>query len=199
MADPLPETPSAVPQRWHGVGAALGRLTLRLLGFGVVGALPDAGKVLIVAAPHTSNWDFVVAIATMLALRLEIGWLGKHTLFRWPFGALMRFLGGVPVNRSQAQGVIEAAVAAFHGAERVWIAIAPEGTRKRVDKWKSGFHRIATGAGVPIFPVALDYSSRVVRLLPLYQPVGELEKDVAALQALFRPEMARYPDRFWGA
>lgn len=199
MAATIPETPPQVPQRWHGPGAWLGRLTLRLMGFRIEGEPPALPRVLIVGAPHTSNWDFVVGVATMLALRLDISWLGKHTLFRWPFGPLMRFLGGVPVNRKKAEGVVEAAVAAFARRDKCWIAIAPEGTRKKVARWKTGFHRMAMGAGVPIWPVAFDHSRRAIVLMPVYRPTGDVEADVAALQALYRPEMARNREGFWGS
>lgn len=197
MPSRLPETPESAPQRWHGPASWLGRLVLRLMGFRIEGALPAEPRVVIVGAPHTSNWDFVLGAATMMALKLEITWLGKHTLFRWPLGGLMRFLGGVPVNRSRVQGVVEGAVAAFGGRERCFVAIAPEGTRKAVKQWKSGFHRIAVAAGVKVFPVAFDYSRRVVDLMPVYAPTGDFATDVAALKALYRPEMARRPEYFW--
>jgi 1-acyl-sn-glycerol-3-phosphate acyltransferase len=197
MESARPKTPASAPQRWHGPASWLGRLVLRMMGFRIEGALPRVPRVVIVGAPHTSNWDFVVGAATMMALELDITWLGKHTLFHWPFGGLMRFLGGVPVDRNRVHGVVEGAVAAFRAAERRFVAIAPEGTRGRVAEWKSGFHRIAVAAGVPIFPVAFDYARRVVLLMPVYEPKGDFAADVAALKALYRPEMARYPENFW--
>jgi 1-acyl-sn-glycerol-3-phosphate acyltransferase len=192
----IPATPGIVPQRWHGVGCLVGRAVLRALRFTIDGDVPAVPRCVAIAAPHTSNWDFVVGAAAMLALRLHIRWLGKQSLFRWPFGALMRFLGGIPVDRGAAQGVVEDALGALRDAERMWLAIAPEGTRRHVERWKSGFHRIAAGAGVPIWPVAFDYSRRSVTLFPLFQPTGDLEADLQALRALYRPEMARRQEGF---
>ena len=192
----VPQAPASVPQRWHGLGSWLGRLVLRLTRFRIEGEVPQEPRVVLIVAPHTSNWDFVVGAATMMALKLDISWLAKHTLFRWPFGGLLRFMGGVPVNRGRVQGVVEAAVAAFQAPRRI-VAITPEGTRSRVSEWKSGFHRIAMAAGVPIFPVAFDFQRRAVVLLPVHRLTGDLTTDVAALKALFRPEMARHPENYW--
>jgi 1-acyl-sn-glycerol-3-phosphate acyltransferase len=192
----IPELGAQVPQRAGALLRALGRAVLGLLGWRVVGRFPDVPKSVIVVAPHTSNWDFVVGIATVFALGLRVRYLGKHTLFRFPFGALLRATGGIPVDRSAAEGVVFRAVEKVKSEERIFLAIAPEGTRTRVEQWKSGYHRIATGAGVPILPVALDYSRKAVVLMELFQPTGAHDKDEAALRALFKAGMARHPDAY---
>jgi 1-acyl-sn-glycerol-3-phosphate acyltransferase len=192
----IPELGAQVPQRAGTLLRALGRAVLALLGWRVVGRFPDVPKCVIVVAPHTSNWDFVIGIATVFALGLRVRYLGKHTLFRFPFGALLRATGGIPVDRSAAEGVVGRAVEKVKSEERIFLAIAPEGTRKRVEQWKSGYHRIATGAGVGILPVALDYSRKAVVLMELFQPTGAHDEDEAALRALFRAEMARHPEAY---
>jgi 1-acyl-sn-glycerol-3-phosphate acyltransferase len=192
----LPPVPAAVPRQGGPVSRALGRAILAGLRWRVGGAVPDVAKCVLVAAPHTSNWDFVVGIAAKLALGLHVHWLGKHTLFRRPFGGLLRRLGGIPVDREAAEGLVGTAVAWFERERRLFLGVTPEGTRRRVERWKSGFHRIALGAGVPILPVRLDWSGRTVELLPLFTPTPDYEVDLEALQSLFTPEMPRHPQSF---
>jgi 1-acyl-sn-glycerol-3-phosphate acyltransferase len=174
----------------------LGRLTLAIGGWTIEGELPRVPRCVIVVAPHTSNWDFVWGLATKLALGLRVDWIGKHTLFRGPFGPLLRWLGGIPVNRRAPGDIIGQAAEKIRQRERSFVAIAPEGTRRKVERWKNGFHRIAIGAGVPFFPVALDYSARAVRLFPLQQPSGDYAADLARLQALFHAGMAKRPESY---
>lgn len=173
---------------------ALGRLVLAAGRFRLAGAVPDVPRCVVIAAPHTSNWDFILAVATIFTLGLRVRWLGKQPIFRRPFRWFFEGLGGIPVDRKG--GLVERAVALLQEAEPVFLAIAPEGTRRKTERWRTGFYHMATGAGVPILPVALDYRRRVIELLPLFHPTGHLEGDVAALQALFRPEMALRPHQY---
>ena len=163
----------------------IGRAYLRLSGWRIEGAFPEVSKYVVVVAPHTSNWDFPLGVAVVFAVELRVSWLGKHTLFRAPFRMCLRWLGGIPVNRGAAQGVVGDCVKAFEAAPALMLALAPEGTRKGVSQWKSGFYRIATQAGVPIMPVGFDYREHVVRLMPLFQPSGNLEQDLPLIQARF--------------
>ncbi len=165
--------------------SALGRSYLRLSGSRIEGAFPAVPKCVVVVAPHTSNWDFPLGVAVVFAVELRVSWLGKHSLFRNPFKTCLRWLGGIPVNRSASHGVVEACVKAFEAAPALMLALAPEGTRKGVSQWKSGFYRIATQAGVPIMPVGFDYREHVVHLMPLFQPSGNLEEDLPLIQARF--------------
>lgn len=193
MAPPLGE---AVPSRSNRLSRAAGRAVLALLGWRFEGAVPDIARCVLIVAPHTSNWDFVIGIAAMLGLGLDARWIGKDTLFRPPFGALLRWLGGTPVDRDAPEGVVEEVIRRLREADRLFVAISPEGTRRKVERWKTGFHRMARGAGVPIWPVALDYRRKAVVLMPPVTPTDDLEGDVRALRSLFSPEMARYPDHF---
>ena len=123
----------------------------------MTGDLPNCSRLVVIVAPHTSNWDFVVGIAARLALRLRIHWLGKHTLFRGLFGRWMRRLGGIPINRSAAHGAVEQVIQQFQTHKSFLVGLSPEGTRKKVPQWKSGFYHIAVGAEVPILPIHFDY------------------------------------------
>jgi 1-acyl-sn-glycerol-3-phosphate acyltransferase len=185
-----------VPSRGNLLSRGLGRAALALLGWRLHGDVPDVSKVVLVVAPHTSNWDFVVGIAAMLALGLDARWIGKDTLFRPPFGAVLRWLGGTPVDRHAPEGVVEDAVRKLRSADRLFLTLSPEGTRRRVERWKTGFHRMARQADVPVWPVALDYSHKAVVLLPLVTLSDDLESDVRRLRSLYAPAMARHPDQF---
>jgi 1-acyl-sn-glycerol-3-phosphate acyltransferase len=148
----------------------------------IVGEIPNTPKLVIIVTPHTSNWDFVVGVAAKLALGLRVLFLGKNTLFRFPLGVLMRALGGTPVDRSAPHDVVNQVVAEFSRRDRLILGLAPEGTRRRVERWRTGFYHIAHGAGVPIVPVALDWDARVIRIEAPFTTTGNLDADVLELQ-----------------
>jgi 1-acyl-sn-glycerol-3-phosphate acyltransferase len=158
--------------------------------------VPNVPRCVAIVAPHTSNWDFVVGLAALLALGLRGRFLAKDTLFRPPLGTFLRWMGGLPVDRATPDGVVEQAVSSLRKGEPTILALAPEGTRKRVERWKTGFYRIAVGAGVPIWPVALDYRTRTVRLHAGFATSGDLEADLTRLQSIYEPAMARYPEHY---
>ncbi len=173
------------------------RWVLGKLGWSTEGMLPNHKKFVVIAAYHTSNWDFLVAMTFIFALGVQISWIAKHTIFRWPFRALLRALGGKPVNRKHHQGLVQRAVDLFEEHEKFVLAITPEGTRSRVGHWKTGFYHIATGAEVGILPVYFDYPGRKVGIGSLFTPTGNREKDMAALHRFYQPykATAARPDR----
>ncbi|HVR69431.1 MAG TPA: lysophospholipid acyltransferase family protein [Vicinamibacteria bacterium] len=192
----VPALGDQVPRWGNPLLRALGRATLSLCGWRIEGAVPNLPKCVLIVAPHTSNRDFVVGIAALFALGFRATYLGKHTLFRGPLGWFMRWTGGIPVDRDAADGVVAGALGLVRGRGRIFLTLAPEGTRQKVERWKSGYYRIAAGAGIPIFPVALDYARKVVALLPLFIPTGRQSEDEDALRALYSPAMARHPERY---
>ena len=181
----LPAVGTAVPRRGSPALRLLGRTILRLLGWRVEGELPDLPKFVVAVAPHTSNWDFLFAAATMFALDLRLAFFGKHTLFRWPVRGFLQWMGGIPVDRSKSQGAVEASVVAFSRVDRRVLAIAPQGTRSPVLRFRSGFLHIARGARVPVMLAALDYGARCVRLGPTVTPSEDIEGDRARIEAHF--------------
>jgi 1-acyl-sn-glycerol-3-phosphate acyltransferase len=189
----VPALGAQVPRRGSAPFRALGRAGLALLGWRVEGEIPNLPKFVIAVAPHTSNWDFVVGLATIFALDLRIAFIGKHTLFRWPFAGVLRWMGGIPVDRSSPHGVVADSIGAFGNSARLVLAIAPEGTRKRVERFRSGFLHIARGARVPVLLAALDYGERCVRLGPLVEPGEDVEADRARIEAYFAPVRGRKP------
>ena len=181
----VPELGNATPQRGNRVSAFAARSFLGTLGWSFEGAVPNVSKAVIIVAPHTSNWDFFVGVAAMFALGLRVVFLGKHTLFTWPLGPVMRWLGGVPVNRREARGVVDETVEMFAARDQMILGLAPEGTRDSVDRWKTGFYYVALESGVPIVPVAFDYRRRVIRFGEGFDPTGNLEDDLLILENYF--------------
>jgi len=189
----VPELGSEIPRRGNAAVRAFGRGLLRLLGWRVEGEMPNLPKFVAAVAPHTSNWDFVVGAAAMFALDLKIEFIGKHTLFRGPLAPVMRWMGGIPVDRSSAHGVVGEAVAAFARVDRRILAIAPQGTRRPVPRFKTGFLHIARGAGVPVMLAAFDYDARVIRFGPTLEIGEDIEAERARIEALFAPVRGRHP------
>lgn len=185
------QVPPAIPRRGGRVWRRIGRAVLRLAGWRVEGAFPDVPKLVVAVAPHTSNWDFLYGAAAMFALDLKATFLGKHTLFVWPVSRFLRWMGGIPVNRRAAQGVVGQAVRSFAASPALMMVIAPEGTRRKVERFKTGFLHIAKEAGVPVVLVALDYGERRVRIGPVLEQVRDVEEDRQAIEAHF----ARFPGR----
>lgn len=192
-----PDAPAEAARRHNPLLRTAGRLALRLFGWRVTGQVPAAPRFVAIVAPHTSNWDFVVGVFVMFALDLRIVWLGKESLFAIPLlGTLLRALGGRPVRRDAREGVVRHVAEMLRGEPRFILALAPEGTRKRVREWRTGFYRIAESAGVPIVPVWLDWKRREAGIGAPTRATGALARDVAILKRLYRPEMARYPANY---
>ena len=158
---------------------------MRMLGWHIEGEFPDLPKFLIIVAPHTSNWDFICALFCDLALDLEAGFLAKHTIFIGPFGRWLKSLGGIPVVRTASHNIVSEVAAEFARRDRMVLAIAPEGTRRKVVTWKSGYWHIARAAGVPIVPVGLDFGKRAAVIGPLRYPTASLPDDEAFFRAYF--------------
>ena len=188
--------PASVPRRQGRVAQLCGRLVLKTLGWRVEGSFPDSAKMVLVGAPHTSNWDAIVGLAAAYAVRLDVHILIKHTAFRWPLGPVLRVLGGIPVQRDRAGGVVRQATRAFDTRDRFVLGVTPEGTRARSAHWKTGFHRIATTVGVPIVPIVLDYSRRRVVVGPALSLTGNLARDLSHLGNQFSAHQAKRPEHY---
>ena len=171
-------------------------MLLKLFGWRTVGEMPDVPKGVLVVAPHTSNWDFPVMLALAVALGIKATWMGKHTLFRPPFGWLMRRLGGLPINRTARHNVVDQAVASFRSHDRLILAVLPEGTRKRTDYWKSGFYHIANGAQVPFILGFADYKRKVGGIGPVFMPSGDIEADMAVMRDFYTGMVGKRPEEF---
>lgn len=180
--------PPNAPAEW------LGRTVLRCMGWRLEGELPPLDKFVVIGAHHTSNWDFVIFIALKFVLRLNARWFGKHSIFRWPFAGVMQRWGGIPIQRHLSLNMVEQAIERFQNSAEFILVLSPEGTRKRVERWKMGFYHIALGAGVPIVPGALDYAQRRVVIGQPFYPTGDAEADLRVLLAFFRPYVPKRPE-----
>jgi 1-acyl-sn-glycerol-3-phosphate acyltransferase len=166
--------------------------SLKTSGWRVEGLLPDIPKFVLIAAPHTSNWDFPIGVFMAFALKAKIYWMGKDSLFRRPFGTFFRWLGGIPVDRSKSNNMVERTVRQFMENEKLIVAIPPSGTRKRVLKWKTGFYYIAKGADVPIVLGFLNYAKKVVGMGPVYFPTGDMAEDMKRIRAFYAGMKGKY-------
>jgi 1-acyl-sn-glycerol-3-phosphate acyltransferase len=160
------------------------------------GEVPDTPKYVLIAAPHTSNWDLPIMLCLAFAFRTSLFWMGKHTLFRRPFGPIMRWLGGIPIDRREAHNVVELSAQLFRNAERLVMVVPPEGTRQKVRYWKTGFYRIAESAHVPIVLGFLDYRRKVGGLGPVVVPTGDIDADMVVIRAFYADITGKYSDRF---
>ncbi len=158
---------------------------LRRLGWKFEGGLPENPKSVVIGAPHTSNWDFILFMAAVHAYKIDARFLGKHTLFWWPLSVLLRALGGIPVDRSAPGGLVRQVAEEFNRSETMVLVVAPEGTRKAVPQWKSGFVRLADGAGVPVVPAVLHCQERRVLLAPPIRYEGDTGAFMDQVRAAF--------------
>ncbi len=178
----------------------LGHLALRLLGWSVVGTRPTADRLVMIVAPHTSNWDFFVGLAcgygAGILSRWPYGFFVKSALFVGPMGWALRALGGIPIDRSAPHDAVQLSAELLRRRARYLLVITPEGTRRRTERWHAGFYHIARRAGVPVVPVAFDYGRRECRIGPALEPSGDPEADLEVLRRFYTGVRARYPERF---
>jgi len=182
----LAQLPPAAPRSGgNALSRAFGRAVLRVGGWRVVGEWPDISKLVIIVAPHSSAWDAIWGIAAKLALGMGIVFIGKKEAFWGPVGWALRMFGGVPVDRSAPGGIVDQVANQMRDAERMWFVLAPEGTRRKVEKWKTGFWKIARRAQVPVFCIGFDYPDRAIRLGQLVTLSDDMEADMRRIRLLF--------------
>ena len=178
--------------RWLSLGF------LKLTGWKVVGKLPpEAVKCVLIAAPHTSNWDLPYTLMVAFALRLNVYWIGKASLFKPPFGGVMRWLGGIPVDRRHSNNLVVVSSQAIIKAKGpLQLIVPPEGTRRGTRYWKTGFYYIAAAAGVPIVLAFLDYDKKIGGLGPVFQAADDLDADMLAIKAFYAGFKGKNADQF---
>jgi 1-acyl-sn-glycerol-3-phosphate acyltransferase len=169
------------------------KAALRLLGWRVVGQLPDYPKFVVVGAPHTSNWDFIMFLALAFILKGDLRYMGKKELFRWPLTGFFIWCGGVPVDRSKPQGLVEQTVQAIQEVDHFQLVITPEGTRSLVGKWKMGFYHIAKQADIPIVAGYVDSCTKTCGIGPTFTLTDDIEADIKSMQAFFNDKVGINP------
>lgn len=173
----------------------VGRTWMSVFGWRVEGVTDLPPKAVLIASPHTSNWDFPFTLAVSYVLDLEFSWLGKHTLFEPPFGFFFRWLGGVPVDRRDRNNLVAAVVDVLKQRDELILIIAPEGTRSRTKRWKTGFYYVALGAGVPIILGYLDFPRKRGGILHVFHPTGDIEADMATIRRYYDGIEGKHPSR----
>lgn len=165
---------------------------LKITGWRQEGRLPDSPKYVIIAAPHTSNWDLFYTLVIASAFRIKINWMGKDAIFRFPFRGICRWLGGIPVDRSKANNAVTQSIRLFQERDQLGLVVSPEGTRQKVHTWKTGFYHIAHGAGVPIALGFLDYRRKVGGFGPTFMPTGNIEADMVEIKTFYAGVTGKY-------
>jgi 1-acyl-sn-glycerol-3-phosphate acyltransferase len=158
---------------------------MKLIGWRIAGKLPSEPKYIVIAAPHTSNWDFIVFVMLAFILRFDAHWMGKAALFTFPVRRLMIWLGGIPIDRSKNNNVVNQMADYFASVDRLAVIIPPEGTRSKVDRWKTGFYHIALKAEIPIVLGFIDSGTKQIGFGPKFMPTGEIDKDMKEIQAFY--------------
>ena len=174
---------------------AIAKLILRIGGWEMVGELPAAKRAVVIAAPHTSNWDGFWALVYKVAMQLDIHFFAKESLFWFPLDVLLRALGGVPLDRKRAGSAVDQAVEMFGRHESYYFGLAPEGTRSRTDHWKSGFYRIAEAADVPIVLGFMDYGRRRIGIGPTLELSGDWHRDLEFCREFYADIKGRWPEK----
>lgn len=174
-----------VPRRQGKFSVSVGKFVLKALGWKLVGQLPEQKKFILAVAPHTSNWDFIVGFSAMLALDLRTHFMGKASIFVWPFKGLLTRMGGIPIYRDKAHGVVQQMVSHCNNSEQFVLGLAPEGTRSKTKEWKSGFIHIAHQADIPVVPVSLHFDSKEVKFQPAMNISADTEQELQRVKQCF--------------
>ena len=178
----FPPNVPRLPESWF---RRLCRWTIRRTGWRLVGDMPNEKKLVLIGAPHSSNWDGVYGLMMLQAIRLDLGVMIKREVFDGPLAPIVRRLRLIPIDRKAATNIVDQMVERFASADKLWLGIAPEGTRKKVEHWKSGFLRIARAAQVPIQPVFIDYPTKTFTLGPLVHTTDDPDADMSRIRAMF--------------
>jgi 1-acyl-sn-glycerol-3-phosphate acyltransferase len=173
----------------------IARFVLKLMGWRTHVIPPHTPRYVLIGAPHTSNWDFLLALLLMTVERIPIRILGKDSLFRWPLGGFMRSLGAIPVNRRERTNMVDQVVARFDGNEDLIIGLSPEGTRSKTSRWRTGFYYIALKAKVPIVMAYLDYKNKVCGIGPSLKPSGDINSDFTKIRDFYSGILGKFPHK----
>jgi 1-acyl-sn-glycerol-3-phosphate acyltransferase len=169
-------------------------LIVKVIGWRVIDNLPEQRRFVLIGAPHTSNWDFIIMLLAMFIVRMEVRWMGKDALFNHPLGFLMYWAGGISIDRSKAHNTVEQMVEYFDEENDLVVLIPPEGTRSKVKRWKTGFYHIANGSGVPILQGFVDAGKKEMGFGPLFFPTGDIEKDLPEIQLFYKDKQGFRPE-----
>lgn len=189
----IPPVPTCIATRDYGLLRRFASQAMVRCGWQITGELPQQPKFILAVAPHTSNWDFFVAIAGVFSLNLKVSFLAKGSIFRWPIKSLLTAIGGIGVDRSHSHGVVGQMVEKFNANEQFILGIAPEGTRSKTVEWRTGFLHIAKQANVPVVPVSFDFIKKEVRFHPAVVITGDIKQELVEFKQVFADVCAKKP------
>ena len=189
LRDPLPPQ---VPRAGRGRAQRLAQWLLERAGWKLSGQFPDAPRVIVLGAPHSSWWDGIWGLLVVIAIDVDMAILGKRELFFWPLSSLLRWIGVMPVDRGATNGIVGQMTERFAQHERLWIGIAPEGTRKKMAKWKTGFWHVARAANVPVLPIAFHYPDKLITVGELFETSVDVDADIARLREFYLPFQGKH-------
>jgi 1-acyl-sn-glycerol-3-phosphate acyltransferase len=174
----------------------IARIYFAIIGWKTYNGIPaQVKKYVMIGAPHTSNWDFPIAMAALLLMRVKVNYLAKKELFKFPLGIIMRYFGGISVDRSKNTRMVDSMISEFKKHNDLVLLVPPEGTRGYVKEWKSGFYYVALGAGVPIALAYLNYAKKEAGIAKLFYPTGDYTKDIEEIKSFYRGITAKHPER----
>jgi 1-acyl-sn-glycerol-3-phosphate acyltransferase len=179
-----PSAPRANTPKWL---ISVATTVLNLIGWKMVGEWPDLKKMVVIGAPHSTAWDGIIGLFAKVAMDLHIVFMGKQEAFFWPLGPLLKWLGGLPVNRKAPGGIAEQIAKQLTDAEQMWFVLAPEGTRKAVTHWKTGFWKIAKQANLPVVCLYFDYPSKTIGVGKVFELTNDMDADIAAIRQWYAP------------
>ncbi|WP_263079674.1 1-acyl-sn-glycerol-3-phosphate acyltransferase [Endozoicomonas sp. Mp262] len=174
----------------------LAKIFLHLTGWKVNGPPPRVARYIIIGAPHTSRWDFIFGIAIALKCKIRCHWLGSSALFWGPFGIVLRWLGGIPVNRKRKNSLVNQTVCAYKQHHQLGIVICPEGGMNKGERWHTGFYHIARNAEIPIIPGYLDFNTKTGGFGSAIKPSCNMSKDMAEIEAFYANIYGKFPESF---
>ena len=183
------QNPFGVSSFLHG----LAKLLFRLCGWKTEGTVHQPARFVVIAAPHTSNWDAFIMLTAAHIFRVKLAWFVKDAAFFFPLGTIVRYFGGIPIDRTARRNVVGQAVVRFQQSDQLILAVPPEATRKKSLSWKTGFYHIARGAGVPIVLGYVDYRRKVAGLGPAFMPTGDIEADFRVFEQFYAAVTPRFP------
>jgi len=196
MSYQFPELGNLTPSRGNRLSRAIGRSILRLTRWKFEGEIPNLRKAVYVGAPHTSNWDFPVALTYLVATGIRMSWMGKHTFVNGFLKSFWHYMGGIPIDRRASHGVVGEMVMQFNKRTDLLLGLAPEGTRSKVERWKMGFYHIAKGAEVPIVPIKLDYGRKLITIGSPIEAVEDVEVVKKQLSEFYMGAIAQHPQNY---
>lgn len=190
----IPTIGDAPPKRHNPVAKVIGRFLLRCTNWRFEGDFPNESKLVIIGGPHTSNWDFILAIVVLWAIDIDVAIMGKKEAFTPIVGPIIRWVGTFPIDRQSPVGITDQVAERFEQHEKFLLGLAPEGTRKKVTRWKTGFYRIAMKANVPILPITVNFKKRTIYFNPVLIPTGDMDTEIALLRTYFDAGRGRYEE-----